>query len=373
MFRSLAVVVLLLGCGASCPTPSSGACTCRLGPGPGVFGVVYVDRNGSDRSTRVQNFGFRDRALPEMRMDLFGAGRMLSSQETCSDGTYAFGRLQHGAYVVGVRTDRRAASKNHAPHALEALRRGEIRITTIGDSFPKDQADRLFPAVNAGLFERAGFSATNRNLAVRGTTAEEWLPDANRYWSRLEEALPETDVLVVSLGGNDVLGGIFEPFRYLDEDETSYREYAWTATEALSEAPAQIERALEHVRVIIETARERRPNMDVVWVLYPNLLRGKPWRDSLSVGANLFIPRLDEMLQEARRNAARDDVLLLDVYGLLEDQDDIDEYLHDTLHLNDAGHRLAGEELFRTLGGVLIDASHERVERSVGLVREADR
>ena len=106
--------------------------------------------------------------------------------------------------------------------------------------------------------------------------------------ANLEEALPETDVLVVSLGGNDVLGGIFEPFRYLDEDETSYREYAWTATEALSEAPAQIERALEHVRVIIETARERRPNMDVVWVLYPNLLRGKPWHDSLSVGANLI-------------------------------------------------------------------------------------
>ena len=332
-----------------------------------MFGVVYEDRNGSDLSARVQRFGFRDRGMPEIRVDLLGAGRVLESTTTCSDGTYAFSGLRPGAYVVGLHTERRAASKNHAPHAARALANGSLRITTIGDSFPKDQATHLFPAVTQQLFAEAGFQIESRNIAVRGTTAEEWLPGSS-YFRRLEEHLPETDVLVVSLGGNDVLGGVFEPFRYLDEDETSYREYVWTATEALSEAPAEIEEALAHVRTIVAAAREQRRSMDVVWVLYPNLLRGKPWRDALSVGANLFIPRVDEILREARRDAARDDVLLLDVYGLLEDQADIDEYLHDTLHLNDAGHRLAGEELFRVLGGVRIDES-EQVERSVGLVR----
>lgn len=368
MWRGLIVGVLLWSCGGSCPTPSSGACTCRLGPGPGAFGVVYEDRNGSDLSTRVQSFGFRDRGLPEIHVDLFGAGRLLGSTTTCSDGTYAFSGLQPGAYVIGLRTDRRAASKNHAPHAMRALARGRLYITTIGDSFPRDEATHLFPAVTKQLFEEAGFEVESHNVAARGTTAEEWLPGGAGYFERLQPHLAQTDVLVVSLGGNDVLGGVFEPFRYLDDDDTSYREYVWTATEALSEAPAQIEEALAHVRTIIAAARERNPRMDVVWVLYPNLLRGKPWRDALSVGANLFIPRVDEILREARRDAARDDVLLLDVYGLLEDQEDIDEYLHDTLHLNDAGHRLAGEELFRALGGVRIEES-EQVERSVGLVR----
>ncbi|MEM9067331.1 MAG: SGNH/GDSL hydrolase family protein [Myxococcota bacterium] len=292
---------------------------------------------------------------------------MFATTETCADGSYAFAGLTPGAYVVGLHADRRAASKNYAPSVGRALLNGTLRLTTIGDSFPRESASRLFPAVAAELFERAGAEVTNRNIARSGSLAEEWLPGTNAFAS-LEGVLDETDVLVISLGGNDVLGGLFRPFRDLDDDN-SYREYAYTGTEALSDATLLIERALSNVRTIVRAVRERRPGLSIVWVLYPNLLRGKPWRDAVSVGANLLIERLDEVLKDARRSAARDDLLLLDVYELLNAQDDVDALYYDTLHLNDEGHRLAGEELFRTLGGVVVSAEDSRPEYSVGLVR----
>ncbi len=69
-----------------------------------------------------------------------------------------------------------------------------------------------------------------------------------------------------------------------------------------------------------------------------------------------------------------ENVLLVDVFGASQDLP-VDDYLYDALHFNDLGQTLYTEEIFLTLGGVLIgptplsstDRTPLGTERSYGL------
>lgn len=80
-----------------------------------------------------------------------------------------------------------------------------IRIVGIGDSWMARYSDILqadaSPSGLLGLLDPSRFSAVN--LAVSGSTAEQW---ADNFEGRLEKAValaPECDCYAVSLGGND--------------------------------------------------------------------------------------------------------------------------------------------------------------------------
>jgi hypothetical protein len=53
-----------------------------------------------------------------------------------------------------------------------------------------------------------------------------------------------------------------------------------------------------------------------------------------------------------------DDLLLADMYGASHTLDaPLDDYMVDELHFNSAGHTFYAEEIFKTLGGVLVGES----------------
>ena len=97
---------------------------------------------------------------------------------------------------------------------------------------------------------------------------------------------------------------------------------------------------------------------DVAFLLYMNYSQatGDPiWN---TVGAVLGRETLTDVLVQARNNFPEDDpnLMLIDLFGRV-DGEDITGYLSDPLHMNDQGHILYAEEIFRTMGGVLLGPS----------------
>ena len=115
-----------------------------------------------------------------------------------------------------------------------------IRIVGIGDSWMARYSDVLKadadPSGMLGLLDPARFFPVN--LAVSGSTAEQW---SNNFGGRLSQAValaPECDCYVVSLGGNDAMAYI---------DAGSDGGIAITQTER--------ERGLESLRGILSNLR----------------------------------------------------------------------------------------------------------------------
>ena len=369
-------IVGILGCASNCPTPSSPT------PLSAIGGQVYVDNNGSDRSRAIAGYDWRDRALAGVRIDCFGH-RLHLAAYTCDNGRYALNRLPAGDYFLAIDQRRtqphsrdaltsRSSSKNHAPHLAAKIRASRAFVmATIGDSFPVGTP--TFDEFAARHFRAAGIETTTLNLAVGGTTTHNWLP-GTRSFERLSQQLPRTDVLVVSLGGNDLFAGLYEAFqrRMPRRDPQSFRDFRrgiHAATEALNEFPRELVAIRGRLRIIDSSIHEINPEVEIVHVLYPNMLRSRHWRGPGGPAVDLALPLIEEVLNEMRRAAAREDILLLDLAARFSSLD-LDEYARDGLHLNELGHAVAGQELFRTLGGVTTHGG-ELADYSVGFVRVA--
>lgn len=316
-----------------------------LAPGPAVEGQLYEDQNRSDVSTYLSAYeGDVDGPIEGAVIRLLGADR---ETVTDADGHFRFGGLADGQYVVAPEfPEAVCARKNCAPHFSSALAEGRAVVLTVGDSIPVIGDEPLFPARLATLLAPVA-DVEDRNVAVAGSTSTQWLPGAVHFEERVQPNVAEADLMIISIGGNDIL------------------QYAGNPAH-LADIPGAIQGARElviqiamNVRQLIEAARETNPELDVAFCLYVNYAQAQTnqfW--SLAKGL-LGEEEIAGILELARQVLpAEEGVVLVDLFEAARDTD-IDSILleGDALHFNDIGQTLYAETLFETLGGVLVGFS----------------
>ncbi len=303
-------------------------------------GHVYRDADGSDRSRYAGGFARPDTPLEGVALRLLGSDLEL---ESCPGGDYTFAAPE-GLYVVAPEAHEGDCSqRNCTTRFPDAVEEGFVKIVTLGDSVPVLGATETFPARVAELVS-ALVDVQEVNLAVSGTQSSDWTPGGTRF-EQVRDELTDADVVLVSLGGNDVLN------------------FASTADlgdlgALLMGAQATVDQVAANVRDIAAEIRVENPDADVVFCLYPDYsqaMQTPPWSD---LG---FLPPgiVSGLLVRARDNfAPEDDIVLVDLFGLTPALPlPLDDYLDDALHFNDVGHDLYAHEVFRALGGVIVGPS----------------
>ena len=314
-----------------------------------VTGQIYYDHNASDRS--IYAMGIEDgvdEPIPGFNFTLFGVDGE-QTVTTCVDGDYGFGELTDGVYVLTpdiANSVQPCSSKNCARRFPEAVREGEVVMVTFGDSVPVVGNAPFFPERLATLLSPL-VTVDNRNVAVGGTTSPDWLPGTSHFENRLAPHIPDADVILISLGGNDLLMYVnsLGPAALSNIDG------------AIDGAHDMVDQIMGNILVTTSAIREINPTVDIVYCLYPNYGQAKttmPWN---LVGNFLGSDKLIALLSAARDSfPSTAGFVLADNYGAFEGLA-LDDYLYDSLHFNDEGQILYAETIFRTLGGVLVGPS----------------
>ena len=109
----------------------------------------------------------------------------------------------------------------------------------------------------------------NRNVAIAGSTSEDWLPDGNYFQSRLTPHIPNADLIVITIGGNDLMT-LFSDAASLLADIPA----------AVEEARRIIQQVIENLKLMISAIREINPDVDIAFCLYPDYTqaRGTIWQ-----------------------------------------------------------------------------------------------
>jgi lysophospholipase L1-like esterase len=314
--------------------------------GAAVTGRVYRDNNGSDQSTYASGYEEGvDRPLGGVTMNLIAAGGVEMETSTCADGQYGFDQLDEGVYVVqagGVQG--RCAQRNCPKRFPEAIREGQVKIVTFGDSVPVEGNAPFFPSRLSQLLEPL-VEVDNQNIAVSGSTSVGWLPGTSNFENRLLAQVDDADVIMISLGGNDILAFVQNNLGNLGDIEG-----------LVSQAFVAVEIIIENLLEIVAAIRERNSTADIVYLLYPNYglaVNNQVW----SLVNTLVGPdTVRDILISAREGLPEDaGVLMVDLFGASEANNlPLDDYLFDPLHFNDLGQTLYAEEVFKAMGGVLI-------------------
>ena len=322
---------------------------------PAATGLVYQDGDSSSVSWYDQGMsGSMDSPLGGVAVDLLSSGGEVASMLTCPSGELAFSALPAGPHLLDVKLDRPCTSSNRARRFPERVRQGSAKVLTFGDSIPSYGPQPWFPARLATLAQPL-VNIENVNVAVPGSTSAEWLPTEVLFTQEIAPHLTSADVLVFSLGGNDILGFMnqlnFDPATIADQ---------------LAQLDAVVAEVEQNLKTIIAAIRGQAPDVDIVWLVYPNYARTSYFQTQAGSYAALATSYADTLLRGIRSNmATTSNLLLADMLGATADLD-LDSLLVDPLHLNDSGHQFYAEEVFIVLGGVLVDPGGN----SRGLSRE---
>ena len=127
----------------------------------------------------------------------------------------------------------------------------------------------------------------------------------------------------------------------------------------LDDVSALIEQIKENLSATISAIRERAPEADLVWIVYPNYAMSSAWGEiagEYQGAAELFLESQLKIIREEMADVSG--LMLMDMFGAVE-KGKIDSLLLDELHLNAQGHEFYAEELFRALGGVNLAEAEE--------------
>ena len=316
--------------------------------GTAVTGFVYRDLNASDVSNEAMGFEEgSDTPIAGETIKLLTWGGVEWSATTCEDGSYGFSNLSDGVYLIEAPAEGEECQSRNCPRRLsEAVRSGTIKLVTMGDSVPVVGDQPTFPDRLAALM--GGLAVVdNQNIAVGGTTSKQWLPGTNLS-NNLLSVVEDADVLVISLGGNDILeyvNGLFS-----GGAGGLGGDLVGGAMDLVVEIVANVMSSVEAVRAV-------NPTVDIVYCLYPNYgeaTKTQPWN---LVGGFLGKETMIELLDTARDAIPFGEGLILaDMYAGFEGLP-LDDYLYDALHFNHAGATLYAEIIFQALGGVFVGES----------------
>jgi lysophospholipase L1-like esterase len=343
----LASLILMFGC-----TPTDGdddPAACSDGSDLTdiqLSGLTYRDADSADASIHDNSFDdSADTPIVGANIRLFGADG-LSEGSSCEGGDFHFGDLDDGAYVVApsLDVDGNCMQRNCTKRFPEALSEGAVKIVTMGDSVPVVGDDTLFPERLAALLGDLA-DIDNTNVAVGGTVSNQWLPGTANFESRLAPELPDADVVVMSIGGNDIMA-IMDASALQDPEG------------AVDTANEIVQQIAENVRTTVAAMREINADIDVIYCIYVDYGQAEifPWG---LIGNLVGQDGITNVLRTARESlSVEEGILIADLFGASHSlSDPLDDYLSDSLHFNDRGHTLYAEEIFMTLGGALVGES----------------
>lgn len=248
----------------------------------------------------------------------------------CADGS-GDTRPSEGA-PSEVRERRTVPAK--APALLES---GE-RVLFIGDSLAVEAPPNYPELLPAALAELGADAVETVNLAEPGTTAADWLPGGELFDQRLEPELSGADVVVLTLGGNDLQEALGAADG-VDALSGASLDSAGAALAAIDRLGRQLER-------ITNAIRRRSADARVVSVGYPDYTQAGVWRQTRSDGGLLALELGLSALVGAAESADPD--LLIDMRKPTR-RAGVDGLLADAEHLGPAGHELYAERLAREL------------------------
>jgi lysophospholipase L1-like esterase len=300
------------------------------------LGTVFEDTDDRADSEYAQTGG---PAMADVPVQITTTDAVFSGT-TCADGTF---RVRSGVspFFVDVQPANRVTSVNDTEFLGPALASGELNMVVFGDSIPVYGPTPWFPNVlREKLVNFGGVSL--ENVAVPGSRSIDWVPGSTYFESRLRPKLVDTDLIVFSLGGNDLQ----EFAGSLDAESIAAR------IGELTPLVAEIE---VNLALIIAKVHEIAPNADVVWILYPNYATSDYWGTILGQYQSAGITLLRNQLNGVRRVMAEEDIVMIDILEATADED-LNVLLSDALHLSVIGHKFYAAEIFKTLGGVETDA-----------------
>ncbi len=361
LYRNFAVFCLglmLTACGGGESEPEIEGCDYAEGQkAQAITGVVYHDQDLSDLSLYEAGYHRGDVFDVEREVVLRGpSGERVFY--TCEDGFFAFGGLATGLYHVGpeLAPGEWTASKNLASRLVSALDSGSLKMVTIGDSLPVWGGSPRFPALVA---ERLGELAVveSINAAEAGTESADWIPGMRRF-EDLRDDFATADLILISLGGNDVLYFADDKFQAGDIDGLF---------NGLNDFVAIV---LERVRGIVAEIRVENPDVDVAYLLYPNYGRSDAWAYWIGEAMQpTIIAKLGEAIELIRSSITPEDrMLLVDLYSAWADVAPLDDLLVDELHFNAAGHDWVADEFLRAFGCARIGGGSFGQSKHFGLV-----
>ena len=326
----------------------------EVDPG-GVSGVLYEDLDDTSNSWHDQDFTDNDAALVGVSVTLLSSDGERETQ-SCDTGLFSFGVIEDGVHLLDIDHDAVSTSTNHARRFPDAVREGAVKVVTFGDSIPSAGSTPRFPSQFATLSSPLA-TIENINIAIPGTTSAEWLPGGSYFDQRLLGELSDADVIVFSLGGND-LGSFLNDFSgAIDINQ---------ALGLVDDVEARIDEVEVNLRVIIAAIRAQAPNADIAWMIYPNYAGSDEWKQLTGEYADTVQLYVSRMLRDTRRDMSDvEGLIIVDILGAVVSAE-LNGYLVDPLHLNTAGHKRYAELLFMTLGGVRVGAEPLGLERQIG-------
>ena len=318
-----------------------------------VSGTFYEDADLSERSAYTGGMTDED---PLITPNLIVMGAASSEYEisTCDDGRYEIGGLADGSYLIAPNLEDRQCSTNNCSRtfAKAMQENGSAVVVTFGDSLAVYGERPLFPERFASLMAGIG-EIQNRNVAVSGSTSSDWLPNGNYFRNRLSPHLESAELIVITIGGND--------FAQLINNAATFLANPSAAAGAAREA---VQQAIENLKIIITAIREVNPEVDIAFCLYPDYTQatGTIWS---TINNFLGQGELSNIITEAREAFPNEErnLILVDVFGAAQGLS-LKEYLYtqpngqvDPLHFSAKGQVLYAEELFKSVGGILLGDS----------------
>ena len=326
---------------------------------PAVGGLVYEDGDESAMSFHAQAMQpCDDGPLAGVPVQLIGTDEVWNDT-TCPNGRFSFGAVADGVYLLTVDPgeERICTSHSLARRFPEAVLDGEVTIVTFGDSIPVYGGEPHFPAILEALITPLA-TVDNRVVARPGSTSSEWVPGTNYFENRLVPHLADADIVIGSIGGND-LGEFFGVY------DTSFDREELVAK--IGEFPEFLEEVTARIVTTLEEIRVQAPQADIVYITYCNYGRSQPWQELSGEYAGLAEFGLDNALRIMRQRIGEvESVLLADMYSGTAGED-LTPYLWDEIHLSTEGAVRWAREIFQVLGGVIVGEDELGLDREYGL------
>jgi lysophospholipase L1-like esterase len=210
---------------------------------------------------------------------------------------------------------------------------GGDRVLFIGDSLAVE-APPNYPELLPDALGGRARGVETVNLAEPGTTAGDWSAGEPLFRQRLAPELDDADLVVVTLGGNDLqeaLGGS-------DGIDAAGRADAGSGAGALD----AVDRFGRRLGSIFTAIRRRSPGTRIAYVGYPDYSQATAWREAGGVRGTLALSFGLSALAAAAADAEPD--LLVDMRGATA-RAGVDSLLADSEHLGPAGHELYARKL----------------------------
>ena len=325
-----------------------------------VSGVIYHDANLSSCSFYEQTIDAGDVLLPDIEVFLLENGGEFETT-TGDDGRYLFSELDTGTYFVDpVMGDHECTSGNWGRRTAQAIREGAVHIVSLGDSIGAEMFPDIdpYPPLLGGLFAALAETVVD-NIHVGGSASWQWLPGAEEgyFENLLLPLLPDADIVTITLGGNDLapyVEGLTPPYD------------VWEIIQRFFENPEYALEVFPRIQQLLLAIQEQNPDCDIVMVIYPNFANSTIMQEEFGALQPLMAWAMELVMTiERHLIAGMNRILMADMIGALGDTW-MDPYIVDEVHPTQAGSQLYADEIFKALGGVVIDENWTGADRLYG-------